>query len=187
MAAAMFGSVGEFNEDNEQWTQYEERLSHFFAANGIEDESKKRSMFLAMVGPSAYKLLGNLVAPKKPGEVEYEALVKALSEHHNPVPSEIVQRFKFNSRVRNPGESVAKFTAELRSLARFCNFKDSLDDMLRDRLVCGISDVQMQKRLLAEPKLTLKKATELALSMEAASKNLATVSVDRQDSRRESS
>ena len=171
MAAAMFGSVGEFNEDNEEWTQYEERLSHFFAANGIENASKKRSVFLAMVGPSAYKLLGNLVAPKKPGEVEYGELVKKLSEHHNPAPSEIVQRFKFNSRVRNPGESVAKFTAELRSLARFCNFKDSLDDMLRDRLVCGISDVQMQKRLLAEPKLTLKKATELALSMEAASKN----------------
>lgn len=43
--------------------------------------------------------------------------------------------------------------------------------MLRDRLVCGIANVHMQKRLLAEPNLTLKKAVELALGMEAAVKN----------------
>ena len=47
--------------------------------------------------------------------------------------------------------------------------------MLRDRLVCGIADTQIQRRLLAESKLTLKKATELALGMEAAVKNAQTL------------
>ena len=28
--------------------------------------------------------------------------------------------------------------------------------MLRDRLVCGVQDIRIQRRLLAEPKLTLK-------------------------------
>jgi hypothetical protein len=47
--------------------------------------------------------------------------------------------------------------------------------MLRDRLVCGIANVHMQKRLLAEPNLTLKKAVELALGIEAAVKNSQTL------------
>ena len=128
-----------------------------------------------MMGPAAYKLLCNLVTPRKPGEVEYAELVEILSAHHNPTPSEIVQRFKFNSRVRQPGESVANFIAELKALAKFCNFNDSLDDMLRDRLVCGIADLQIQKRLLAESQLSLKRATELALGMEAAVKNSQTL------------
>ena len=124
-----------------------------------------------MVGPSTYKLLCNLITPQKPGELSYDELVQSVRKHHNPTPSEIVQRFKFNSRVRQPGESVATFLAELRALAKFCNYGDMLDSMLWDRMVCGINDLQIQKRLLAESDLTLKKATDLALGMEAAVKN----------------
>ena len=124
-----------------------------------------------MVGPSTYKLLCNLITPQKPGELSYDELVQSVWKNHNPTPSEIVQRFKFNSRVRQPGESVATFLAELRALAKFCNYGDTLDSMLRDRMVCGINDLQIQKRLLAESDLTLKKATDLALGMEAAVKN----------------
>ena len=44
--------------------------------------------------------------------------------------------------------------------------------MLRDRLVCGINNHQIQKRLLAEHDLKYQKAVELALAMESASKNV---------------
>lgn len=39
---ATFGTIGEFVEGNEDWTEYEERLGHFFNANGITEEAKKR-------------------------------------------------------------------------------------------------------------------------------------------------
>ena len=101
-----------------------------------------------------YKLLSNVVAPKKAGEVEYSTLVKTLADHFNPTPLEIVQRFKFNSRFRKPGESVATFVAELRAIATTCNCGETLEAMLRDRMVCGVNDNTIQKQLLAEPKLT---------------------------------
>ena len=44
--------------------------------------------------------------------------------------------------------------------------------MLRDRLVCGISDEAIQRRLLIEAALTLKKALEIAQGMEAALQNV---------------
>ena len=43
--------------------------------------------------------------------------------------------------------------------------------MLRDRIVCGIEDAKIQRRLLAEPELTFDKAFELALASESADKN----------------
>ena len=159
MAAPLFSDVGEFLKEKEEWTQYEEPLSHFFTANGIEERNKKRLVFLTMVGPVVYKLLCKLITPKKLAELSYEESVAAMSKHHNPTPSEIVQRYKFSTRTRHPGKSIATFTAELHSLAKFCNFRDSLDDMLCDKLVCGIADMQIQRRLLAEMKLTLKKVT----------------------------
>ena len=60
--------------------------------------------------------------------------------------------------------------AELRSLVRYCEFKDSLEDMLRDRLVCGFNDAHIQNRLLGESELTIEKAFAVAMGFEAATK-----------------
>ena len=86
-----------FSEDKEDWDQYVERLDHFFAANGITVANKKRSVFLTVIGAKAYKQLRSLIAPAKPGETSYEDLTAAMKRHLTPAPSEIVQRFKFNS------------------------------------------------------------------------------------------
>ncbi|KAL5500718.1 hypothetical protein EMCRGX_G012314 [Ephydatia muelleri] len=40
--------------------------------------------------------------------------------------------------------------------------------MLRDRIVIGVNDPNIQRRLLAEPNLTLKKALEIAQALETA-------------------
>ena len=85
------------------------------------------------------------MAPAKPEDKSYDELVEVVMNHCNPTPSEIVERFKFHTRFRRPGESVATYVSELRSLARFCKFGSSLEDMLRDRIVCGINDDNMQK------------------------------------------
>ena len=107
-----------------------------------------------MVGPSLYKLLRSILAPVKPSKQTFKELVEVLKNHYNPPPSEVMQRFRFNTRSRKPGESVATYVAELRRLAEFCNYEVSLDKMIRDRLVSGINDDNIQKRLLSEPALT---------------------------------
>ena len=135
---ATIGRIEEFREDKEEWSQYAERLEHFFAANGITDNDKKRSVFLTVIGAKAYKQLRSLIAPVKPGESDFATMSKAMKNHYAPAPSESVQRFRFNSRFRRPGESVSTYIAELRALSEFCNFEDTLSLMIRDRLVCGI-------------------------------------------------
>ncbi|CAC5416980.1 unnamed protein product [Mytilus coruscus] len=118
-----------------------------------------------------HKLMRNLSAPQKPGEKTYDDIVKLVTDHQNPKPSSIVQRCKFNSRSRQPNESVSQFVAELRQISEHCDYKATLDDMLRDRHVCGIKEDRIQRRLLAEPGLTFKKAMEVAIAIEMAAKN----------------
>ena len=116
---ATFGKVDEFDASKEEWAQYEERLTQFFLANDIDGAAKKRAVLLSVIGPTAYKVLRSLLAPVKPSEKDYDDLVAKLSQHYSPTPSEIVQRFKFHSRFRKPGESVATYVSELRSLAEY--------------------------------------------------------------------
>ena len=151
---------------------YVERLQMYFVANGIDDDAKKRAILLSVCGPTTYQLIRNLAQPKKPSELSYDELVQLLSNHYFPSQSVSVQRFRFNSRCRHPGETVAGYIAELRRLSEHCQFADSLDTMLRDRLVCGINDERMQRRLLAEPDLTCKKAVQLAQAIESAEQNV---------------
>lgn len=51
--------------------------------------------------------------------------------------------------------------AELRRIAEHCKYGDTLDKMLRDRLVWGINDDSIQKKLLQEF-LTLAQGPETA-------------------------
>ena len=169
--AAVFGKLEEFVSSRELLAHYVERLGQFFAANDLKDGGRWRAIFLSAVGVSAYRLLRNLASPKIPGEVPYDDLIQVLTTHFCPAPSEIVQRYKFHRLFRQQGQSVAAFEAELRAEAEFCNFGTSLEEMIRDRLVCWISDEQIQRRLLSENKLTLTKALELAQSMELAKKS----------------
>ena len=115
---------------------------------------------------STHHLIKSLAAYAKPEEVSFENLVKLVEGHHNPQPSAIVQHFKFHSQCRQPGETVSTYVAELRCIAEHCKF-DNLKSMLCDRLICGIQDPRIQRRLLAESKLEFKQAFELAQAMES--------------------
>ena len=174
MSEYLIGQPGIFNPDNETWVQYSERVAYFFQANWVA-EKRKKAMLLSLMGPTAHKLLRSLIAPLKPDDKSYAELVSVMEKHHDPIPSEIVQRYKFNSHVKKPEQSVSTYLSELRSLAEHCNYGNKLDEMLRDRLVCEVEVPAIQKRLLAKPKLTLKRATEIATAMETAEKNAETV------------
>lgn len=169
---ATFGTISEFVEEDEDWTEYVERLEHFFLANGIDDADKRRSILLSVCGAKTYKLMRNLASPRKPGELTFGELVKLVQDHHCPKPSVIVQRFRFNKLSRKSGQSVAQFVAELHQFSEHCEYGQLLEDMLRDRFVVGINDERMQRCLLKEATLTFKRAFELAQGMEMAVSNV---------------
>lgn len=65
-----------------------------------------------------------------------------------------------------------EYVAVLRKLAQDCNYGEKLAEMLRDRLVCGIGDDWIQRRLLSEPDLTFDRVLKLAQAIEMASKGV---------------
>ncbi|KAF8793053.1 hypothetical protein HNY73_004582 [Argiope bruennichi] len=53
---------------------------------------------LSLMGATTYKLLKNLATPNIPSELTYQDIVKLLSEHLNPKPLEMTERFRFYKR-----------------------------------------------------------------------------------------
>ena len=168
---ATHGVLDSFEPKKEDWESYTERLEQYFVANDVQAAAKQRAILLSVCGAQTYQLIRNLVAPRKPTDCDFRELVDMVQAHHRPKLSVIVQRFTFNTRVQKEGETIADFVAELRRLTEHCDFGATLNDMLRDRIVCGIRDASLQRRLLAEPELTFKKAFDLCQAAESAAKN----------------
>ena len=174
MAQALWGSIEHFDPQAEGRQEYVERIKHFFKANGLirEDKASQRhSTFLKLAGPTTYKLLRNLIEPAKPKDKTFEQLVKTLADHYCPEPVEIMERFRFYSRVCQSGEPVNEYVADLRRLAKDCGFGDSLEKMLPDCLACGINDQTIQWKMLVEKDLTFKRTLEIAEGTQAADQN----------------
>ena len=91
--------------------------------------------------------------------------------HHNPKPSVTVQRFTFHTHSRKLGVTVTAFVAELRQLSEHCGFGAVVEDILRNRLICGINDDGMQRWLWGEATLSFKRALEIPQAMETAVNN----------------
>ena len=138
---AVFGIAPRFHED-EDFHLYSRRLENFFIANHIEDGGQRRAIFLSVCGQKCYHLLHDLLFPQALEETSYKNILATLEGHFKPQLSPIVERYKFNCRSQKEGESIAVYTAELRRLAVTCKYGANLDEMLRDRFICGLYDTK---------------------------------------------
>ena len=141
-----FGKLDECNE-TEDWRHYIERVNHVFEANEITDPDKRRSIFLVCVGAKTDKLVRSLVAPEDPKDKSHEDSAKLLQDHFMPKSSAIVQRFKFNTRSQQLGETIAMFLAELRHLSEHCEYGITLDEMPRQGSKLRLTGRQCDQKL----------------------------------------
>ena len=164
----LHSQVSAFDANQEDWIEYVRRLELYFTANDIANQAKKRAILLNDVGPAAYRLVKILAIPGKPIDLPFEDIVEKLKTHFNPKPSPIIKRYEFNTRKQQPNETVSEYVAALQRIAEHCEYESTLNDMLRDGLVCGIA---VQDRYLHEGKLTYKEALEMAQAAETAVKD----------------
>ena len=165
--APVYGSLSEFKSEEEDWKNYVERIECYFTANEINDAAKKKNILLSVVGAKTYSLIRSLADNDVSAE-SYAGLITLMSNHLHPVKNEIAERFVFNRRDRKDGESIRQFVSVLRKLAEDCNYGGTLQEQLRDRIVCGVRDERMQQKLLSETGLDLPKTIKICTAIEAA-------------------
>lgn len=169
--AAVIGNLGPFDEKSEKFSDYADRFEAYLAANDIDDD-RKVNVFLAVIGPDAYKLLKNLCDPHNPNTRTFTALSQLLQGHYEPAPIVIAERHKFWTATQGESESVSEFVARLKKLASTCSFGEFLLQALRDRLVSGLHPKmsRTQRHLLSIRDLTYAVARDKCIADEMAGK-----------------
>lgn len=169
-AMTTIGNIEPFSPESESITVHLERVQLYFRVDVISKD-RQVPVLLSLIGTKTYTLLRNFVAPERPGDKSFQGLVKCSTDHFDPKPPVIAERFHFHQRIQSGMESVTECIAELKRITANCNFGDKLEEALPDRLVCGLKNSHIQRKLLTEPGLTYAHAVEIALGREAAEKN----------------
>ena len=165
----MHGTMSEFHPGGkESWSTYTERLGHYFVVNKVAEAEQKPAILLSVCGPTTFKLIKSLADPSNFLTMTFAELCALVKEYYESLSSLIVQRYKFNTHNRAPGETIATYVPTLRELAEYCKYGASLSEMLRDRLARGVNHDGIQKNLLAEKELDFDKACSVAVAIEVA-------------------
>ncbi|XP_077485106.1 uncharacterized protein LOC144095193 [Amblyomma americanum] len=151
-----------FNQAEDIWDAYQVRLESYIEALGIDDSNKRRALLTAALSTATVGIITGRCAPAKIQELTYEKLVQLLTEHYAPKGNEIAESYKFFTRYQRPHETTKDFIVAIQKLAGSCNFGESRDRMLRDRVVSGLRDTGVQRNLLSRSSLTLKEAEDTA-------------------------
>ena len=169
----------EFDPSTELWSDYLARFQTFTKANSIPD-SKKAEIFLTNQSSIIFKLLKNLAEqqqpPKDVNQLTMDEIEFFLGDQYNPKRFVVRERFKFWTKTdRKSRESVHELAARIRQEAATCDFAsitDPLDEAMRTRFVCSVSNEATLKALfkIKDDDLTFARAIEVAAEAEEASK-----------------
>ena len=77
---ASIGKIDTFDQNQETFPRYVQRVKNFFLANGIEEERRKY-VFLNSLGRKHYNILANLLGPADPESKSFDEAVEALTVH----------------------------------------------------------------------------------------------------------
>jgi len=153
--------IGKLNIHCAEVEDWFDRFELYCVTNTKIKDNNKIAFFLTQAGEDTYSLVKDLAYPQKPKDLTYAEARSLILGHLKPRNFTIKERATFNTLVRKPDQNIKEFIRLLQKQAAKCNFGTGLEDQLRDRLLAGINDADLQKKMLLDDCLTFAKAKEI--------------------------
>ena len=143
------------------WKLWHRQWKNYNIATGLQEKSEevKVATLLTCIGPEAMLILDGLCTNEEEQKT-VDSIVEKFQAYCVVRPNETYERYKFNIRKQEKGEKVDEYVANLRQMTKSCNFGSLEDSLIRDRVVLGIQDDNVRRRLLQESDLTLTQAVQ---------------------------
>ena len=152
----------------ENWKKWKQVWDSFEIASRLNQQENKYRVatFITCIGSEALEVYNGLPFEAKENKQVMSKVLELMERHCIGQTNVIYERYCFNNRNQESGESFDAYLTVLRTLAKTCNFGPLTDELIRDRIVCGIRDTGTRKKLLQEAKLTLQRCINTCRSAE---------------------
>ena len=140
----------------EEWPRWLRRFERFRQASGLTEKSEEAQVntLIYCMGDKAEDILHSFKLSAEDAK-KFDTVKDKFQGHFIKRRNVIFERAKFNSRKQEAGETVDTFITALYTLANRCNYGALHDEMVRDRIVVGISNSSLSEKLQMDADLTL--------------------------------
>jgi len=160
----------------EQWENYE-----VVVQLNTKPPAVQKAIFLNTIGPEAFRIYKSLEVPEGQNAELLATVLKMFDTYAGQYTNVIYERYIFNTRAQKSDESLDAYIRSLKDLASTCEYGDVQNQLIRDRIVCGLKDNALRKRLLREKELTLAKTIDLCRGEEATLRHVQGIAGDSAD------
>ena len=157
------------------WKNYEIAARLKDPSKPNENKLLRTATFLTCLESDALDIYEGLKFDNDMDKDDIDIVITKFEEYCVGQRNETFERYNFNMRVQQEGETVDAYVTALKTLAKTCNFGQLQDNLLRDRIVIGIKDNATRKKLLNMPKLTLKECIDMCRTHESTSLQIKTM------------
>ena len=158
-----------------RWRRIFEAHARVTNLNKRDPEDQVAALITAM-GLEAVDLYDSLPFASASDRKDLSKTLDLLEEHFVGESNVIYERYTFHCRQQEEGETARDYVSALRRLVQSCAFDQiTPEEILRDRMVCGLRDPALRRSLLQRKNLTLGDCISEARSAERARAQNATI------------
>ncbi|PFX13399.1 hypothetical protein AWC38_SpisGene22515 [Stylophora pistillata] len=153
------------------WKQWKQVWSDYELVTRLNDQTDEYRVaaFITCIGPKALTIHNGLPFQSEDEKKNLAKIVELWESYCLGKTNIIYKRYRFDNRNQDAGESIDTYAANLRSLSETCNSGALKEEMIRDRIVYGVGDSSLRKKLPQVPEITLDKCIDMCRSAEATS------------------
>ena len=123
------------------WKSWKKTWTRFEVATGIDETSDKKRVctLLSVIGEDAVKVYDTFEYVDGESADSVEDVLTKFEEYCSPRKNTIYERYKFQCRNQEAGESGSQYMTELRHMAENCDYVSiTTSQIIRDRFVHGL-------------------------------------------------
>ena len=122
---------------------------------------------LSVIGEDAVKVFETFQYGEGESDERLADVLRKFEEHCNPRQNTIYERYRFQCRNQEAGESGSHYLTELRHAAESCDFANITTSQIIRSFVHDMRDSKVRERLLREKNLTLERTYEMVQAAKA--------------------
>ena len=156
------------------WRRWKRQWDAYEIATRLDKETLKyrTAVLLTCLGSEALEIHEGFSFEDGEDRNNIETVLAKFDKYFMAETNEAYESYRFNKCDQTDSENVETYVTRLRQLAKGCHYGELSDRLIRDRIVAGVRDDELRKKLLEERDLTLKLAIEKCKIHESSEKQL---------------
>lgn len=162
----------------QNWKRWRQLWDSYGIVSEINQRPKEYQVatFITCIGMEDLEVYNGLPFKQEQDKNDPKEILRLMEEYFVGKTNIIYERYIFNNKSQELAETFDAYVSKLRKLAGTCNYEGICDELIRDRIVCGIRDNTIRKKLLQESELTLDKCVNICRAAEKTAAQLKTMS-----------